>query len=213
MDVLKSVWDSGLIPVVVITDKENAVPAAKALLAGDVHIMEITFRTGAAAESIKAVTDMCPGMCVGAGTVINLGQCKEAVASGAKFIVTPGYSEEVVDWCISRQIPVIPGCVTPTEIMRAVNKGINIVKFFPMGVYGGVGAMKALAGPFPSVRFIPTGGVDADSFGEILSKPFIYAVGGSWVCTKQDIEQGNYDKITVLCREARETVVKARKTE
>lgn len=125
---------------------------------------------------------------------------------GAKFIVSPGYNEEVVAWCIEEGITVIPGCVTPTEIMTAINQGLTTIKFFPANVYGGLTAMKALAGPFTDVTFIPTGGVNADNLQEYVSHNFICAVGGSWLCSKKDINEKNYDKITELCKEAREKV-------
>ena len=134
MDVLSRLARAGVVPVVVLEDAKDAVPTAKAMLAGGVDVMEITFRTAAAADSIKAVADTCPDMLVGAGTVLNLTQCKLAVEMGAKFIVSPGFDAEVVDWCIANQIPVTPGCVTPTEITAAVNRGLKVIKFFPANV-------------------------------------------------------------------------------
>ena len=156
----------------------------------------------AAADSIKAVSDNCPDMITGAGTVVNLAQCIKAVENGAKFIVSPGFDEEVVSWCIEHNITVLPGCVTPTEIMAALKKGLDIVKFFPANVYGGLSAMKALNGPFSQVRFIPTGGVNADNLADFAKESFIHAVGGSWICAKSDIDKGNFDRITELSRQA-----------
>ena len=179
MTVTERLANSVVVPVVVLDKPEDAVPTANALLAGGVDVMEITFRTAAAAESIKAVSEQCPDVLVGAGTVINLEQCKKAVEMGARFIVSPGFNLEVVQWCIDNGVAVTPGCVTPTEIMSAVNLGLKVLKFFPANVYGGLTAMKA------------------------LSAPFIHAVGGSWVCAKADINAGNWDKITALCKEAR----------
>ena len=207
MDVLKRLAQSGVVPVVVLEDAKDAVPTAKAMLAGGIDVMEITFRTAAAADSIKAVAQECPDMVVGAGTVINLEQCKLAVECGAKFIVSPGYDEETVAWCCDNGVPVTPGCVTPTEIMMALKHGLKVLKFFPANVYGGLSAIKSLAGPFGGVKFIPTGGVNAQNLAEFISSPYIHAVGGSWICPKADIAAGNFDKITALCKEARKTLL------
>ena len=206
MDVMKRFNECGIVPVVVLDDAKNAVPTAKALLAGGVDIMEITFRTDAAADSIRAVSDECPGMLVGAGTVITLEQCKLAIECGAKFIVAPGFDEEVVAWCTKNDITVCPGCVTPTEIMAALKYGLRVLKFFPANVYGGITGMKALSAPFSGIKFVPTGGVNASNIAEYLAQPFIHAVGGSWICPKNDIAQGNFEKITELCRESKKMI-------
>ena len=201
---------TGIVPVVVLDDAKDAVPTANALLAGGVSVMEITFRTAAAADSIKAVSENCPEMFVGAGTVVTLDQCKKALECGAKFIVSPGFDPEVVSWCVERNIPITPGCVTPTEIMAAMKLGLNVVKFFPAGVYGGLKAMKALSAPFGGIEFIPTGGVDAKNLKEYLEAPFVHAVGGSWLCPKKEITTGNFDAITALCKEASQIVKEVR---
>lgn len=203
MDVLTRLASSIVVPVVVLEKVEDAVPTAKAMAAGGVDTMEITFRTACAPECIKAVAENCPDVLVGAGTIVNLEQCKLAVEMGAKFIVSPGYSEEVVSWCVDNGIPVAPGCVTPTEIMAALKHGLKMVKFFPANVYGGLNAMKNLSAPFVGLKFLPTGGVNASNIKEYIDAPFIHAVGGSWVCPKADIVAGNWDKITSLCLEAR----------
>ena len=207
MDVLKRLAQSGVVPVVVLDDAKNAVPTAKALVAGGIDVIEITFRTAAAADSIRAVAAECPEVVVGAGTVVTLEQAKLAVECGAKFIVAPGYDEEVVSWCCENNIPVTPGCVTPTEIMMALKHGLKVLKFFPANVYGGLSAVKALAGPFGGVKFIPTGGVNAKNLAEFIADPHIHAVGGSWICPKDDIAAGNFDKITALCKEARQALL------
>ena len=181
-------------PVVVLDDAKDAIPTARALLAGGVDVMEITFRTAAAADSIKALSENSPDMLVGAGTVVTLDQCKQALECGAKFIVSPGFDPEVVSWCAERNVPVTPGCVTPTEIMAAMKLGLNVVKFFPAGVYGGLKAMKSLSAPFGGVKFIPTGGVDAKNLKEYLEAPFVHAVGGSWLCPKKEIAVGNFGR-------------------
>ncbi len=204
MDVLSRLAASGVVPVVVLDDAKDAVPTAKAMLAGGIDVMEITFRTAAAPDAIKAVAENCPDMLVGAGTVMSLEQCKQAVALGAKFIVSPGTDEEIVDWCIANNIPVTPGAVTPTEITTLIKKGLKVIKFFPANVYGGLNAMKNLAAPFVGIKFMPTGGVNASNLREYIDAPFIHAVGGSWVCPKADIAAGNFEKITALCAEARQ---------
>ena len=203
MDVLERLARSVVVPVVVLDKVEDAIPTAKAMAAGGVDTIEITFRTACAPEAIKAVAENCPDVLVGAGTIINLEQCKLAVKMGAKFIVSPGYSEEVVAWCVENNIPVAPGCVTPTEIMAALKHGLKMVKFFPANVYGGLNAMKNLSAPFVGLKFLPTGGVNTANIKEYIDAPFIHAVGGSWVCPKAEISAGNWDKITALCLEAR----------
>ena len=205
MTVLERLANSIVVPVVVLDKAEDAIPTAKAMLAGGVDTMEITFRTACAAEAIKAVAEGCPDVLVGAGTIVNLEQAKLAVEMGAKFIVSPGFSEEVVGWCVENGIPVAPGCVTPTEIMAAMKHGLTMVKFFPANVYGGLNAMKNLAAPFVGLKFLPTGGVNTANIKEYVDAPFVHAVGGSWICPKAEISAGNWDKITQLCAEARKT--------
>ncbi len=203
MTILERFSNSIVVPVVVIDDAKDAVPTANAMLKGGVDVMEITFRTSAAPDAIKAVSENCPDVLVGAGTILNLEQCKLAVEMGAKFIVSPGFDKDVVAWCIENNIPVTPGCVTPTEITAAVNMGLKVIKFFPANVYGGLNAMKNLSAPFVGIKFLPTGGINTSNIKEYIDSPFIHAVGGSWVCPKADITDGNFDKITQLCMEAR----------
>ena len=207
MDVLSRLAAAGVVPVVVLDKAEDAVPTARAMLAGGIDVMEITFRTAAAADSIRAVAAEVPDMLVGAGTVINLDQCKLAVECGAKFIVSPGYDEETVAWCVDNGVAVTPGCVTPTEIMMAKKHNLNVIKFFPANVYGGLKALKSLSGPFPGTRFIPTGGVSNENIAEFASSPIIHAVGGSWPVPKKEINEGNFAKITELCAEARKALL------
>ena len=199
---LKRIGDCGIVPVVVLDTAENAVPTARALFAGGVDVIEITLRTPVGIEAIRRTAQECPDVCVGAGTVLTLDKCKQAVDAGALFIVSPGFDREIVCWCIEHDVAVVPGCVTPTEITRAMSFGLSVLKFFPNEVYGGLPAMKALSAPFGDVRFIPTGGISAKNLAEYASAPFIHAVGGSWLCTKQDIESGNFDHITDLAAEA-----------
>lgn len=170
-----------LIPVVVIKELSETDKILTALKKSNIMCAEITFRTACAKEAIAYAVEKYPDMTIGAGTIINAKQCKEAIAVGAKFIVGPGLSVEVAKVCKKKNIPYYPGCVTPTEIMQALSLGINIVKFFPANVYGGLKALKALSGPFPQVKFIPTGGVDNDNLDEFLSFEKVYAVGGSFM--------------------------------
>ena len=168
------------IPVVVIKELDEVDKILLALKANNINCAEITFRTACAAEAIKIACEKYPDMNIGAGTVINAEQCEKALEAGAKFIVSPGLSVAVAKICKLRGVPYYPGCVTPTEIMAALDLGINIVKFFPANVYGGLKAMKALAGPFPQIKFIPTGGVNPENIDEFLAWEKIYAVGGSF---------------------------------
>ena len=206
MDTFERFSHAGIVPVVVIDHAGDALPTARALLDGGVDVMEITFRTDAAAGAIRAVSEGCPEMLVGAGTVITLAQCRQAVEAGARFIVAPGYDEEVVSWCVEKGVPILPGGVTPTEILAALKHGRTVLKFFPAGVYGGLSAMKALSGPFKGIKFVPTGGVGPQNAGEYGAAPFIHAVGGSWVCTQSDIASHNFERISQLCREARQAL-------
>ena len=169
------------IPVVVINKIEDTEYTLGELCKGGLPCAEITFRTECAAEAIKLGKQLFPEMCIGAGTVINLDQCKRALDAGAEFIVSPGLSDEVAIYCVKNNIPYFPGCVTPTEIMRAISLGLTTVKFFPAGIYGGLKAMKALAAPFPQIKFVPTGGVDMSNIEEYLAFDKIQAIGGSFI--------------------------------
>lgn len=170
-----------LIPVVVIKELAEVDTILPALKNNQINCAEITFRTACAAEAIAYACEKYPDMNVGAGTVINAEQCEQALKAGAKFIVSPGLSQSVAEICKKKGVPYYPGCVTPTEIMAALELGITVVKFFPANVYGGLKAMKALAAPFPQIKFIPTGGVNRDNLDEFLSWEKIYAVGGSFM--------------------------------
>lgn len=186
-----------VIPVVVINDEKETIEILSKLREGGINCAEITFRTACAKEAIAIGTKAFEDMNIGAGTVINAEQAKSAVQAGAKFIVSPGFSGEVARYCTDEKIPYYPGCVTPTEIMCALSYGLNVVKFFPAGVYGGLKAMKALSAPFPQVRFIPTGGVDLSNLKEYLDFDKVYAVGGSFMM-KGDIVK-NCKEIVKIC--------------
>jgi 2-dehydro-3-deoxyphosphogluconate aldolase/(4S)-4-hydroxy-2-oxoglutarate aldolase len=210
MNFTDRVCEAGIVPVVVLNRVEDAVPLAGALLKGGITFMEITFRTECAADCIEVISREVPDMTVGAGTVINVEQAKTAVARGAEFIVSPGFDEETVRWALDNDIPVIPGTVTPTEIMKAVGIGLRVLKFFPADVYGGIKAIKALSAPFGQVRFLPTGGVSPDNLKDFISNKAVAAVGGSWVCKKDDIANHDWDKITALSAEAVQAIKEIR---
>ena len=192
----------GVLPAVALEDAGLAVPMAKAMLAGGVDLVEITFRTEAAAECIRRIREACPEMLVGAGTVVNLSQAAEAARLGAGFMVSPGISTAVVEFCKARNIPVIPGVATSTEIMLAMDCGLDTVKFFPAEASGGTAMLKSLHGPFPAMRFLPTGGVKAANMREYLALPYVAAVGGTWLTPAAALKAGDTEKITALCREA-----------
>ena len=177
-----------IVPVVVINDISEVQPKLGALSRGGINTAEITFRTACAETAIREAIKMFPEMNVGAGTVVNAEQCASAISAGAKFIVSPGFSKAVATICKDMNIPYYPGCVTPTEIMQAMDEGIYVVKFFPANVYGGLKALKALSAPFTKIKFIPTGGVDLTNLKEFLEFDRVYAVGGSFMM-KGDIEE------------------------
>ena len=190
-----------LIPVVVIKDVNETEKTLSALRAGGVNCAEITFRTACAAEAISLGVKLFPDMNIGAGTVINGQQCVEALNAGAKFIVSPGLSKDVAEICAANGIDYFPGCVTPTEIIEALELVLTTLKFFPANVYGGLKALKALSGPFPQVKFIPTGGVDLSNLKEFLEFDKIFAVGGSFMM-KGDITE-NCKKACKIIKEVK----------
>ncbi|MBP5416791.1 MAG: bifunctional 4-hydroxy-2-oxoglutarate aldolase/2-dehydro-3-deoxy-phosphogluconate aldolase [Clostridiales bacterium] len=208
--ILQKMEETGLVPVVVIDNIEDAVPTAKALLQGGIGMMEITFRTACAKDAIAKVKAEVPDMVVGAGTILDVKQAQDAVAAGAEFIVSPGFSEEVVRWCIENKTGVVPGCVTPTEIMAARALGLSVVKFFPANLFGGIKAIKTLSGVFRDMRFLPTGGVNLENISEFASEKCIVAIGGSFVCTSKDIREHNFLTITNLSKESVEKIHAAR---
>lgn len=200
MDVLAKVKEIGLVPVVVLNKVEDTIPTMQALHDGDVPVAEICFRTPCAAECIKLAAEKFPNDLVGAGTVINAEQCEQAIACGAKFIVSPGLSKDVAAVCKKHNVPYLPGIVTPTEIMEAISLGLTTLKFFPAGVFGGLKAINALGAAFPQCKFMPTGGVDNSNLAEFIASPKIIACGGSWMC------KGTPEEITAKCLAARKIV-------
>ncbi len=200
-EVVGRISASRLVPVVVVHDAHDAPPLAEALKAGGLGCAEITFRSAAAVEAIRAMAQD-PDMVVGAGTVLRPAQLEEALDAGAKFIVTPGFSAEVVKLARAASVPVFPGVATPTEIQMALEEGVEDVKFFPAEAMGGVVTLKALAGPFPTVRFIPTGGINAGRLVQYLELKSVLAVGGSWMVAPDLLADGRFDEVRRLTAEA-----------
>lgn len=200
----------GIVPVVVLEKVEDAAPLAHALMAAGMKSAEVTFRTDCAAECIEAMAAAEPEMCVGAGTVLNVEQVKRAVAAGSKFIVSPGYNEDVVKYCIAENIPVLPGTVTPSEVTAAVNLGLKVTKFFPAAQYGGLNTINALAAPFVGHRFMPTGGVNTGNVEEYLSSKNIIACGGTWMVKPALFADGDFSQVEQIAREAMAKVAEIR---
>lgn len=208
--VAETIQEMGVVPVVVLHDAKDAAPLAKALCNGGLPCAEVTFRTDAAQESIAVMTREYPEMFVGAGTVLTIDQVDRAIGAGAKFIVSPGFDPEIVDYCLRKNIPVFPGCITPSEIAQAVKRGLKIVKFFPAEQFGGMATIKAIAAPYVGLKFMPTGGVNAKNLENYLTCDEIIACGGSWMVKDDLIKAGKFDEITALTREAVELVAKIR---
>ena len=201
-EMLKQIENFGVVPVVVLNDAKDAAPLAKALCEGGLPCAEVTFRTEAAEESIRIMATQFPEMVIGAGTVLTIAQVDRAVAAGAKFIVSPGFDPEIVDYCISKGIVVLPGCITPSEAAQAVKRGLEVVKFFPAEQFGGVATIKALAAPYTGLRFMPTGGISAKNLAEYLGFKKIVACGGSWMVKGDLVAAGEFDKIKEMTAEA-----------
>lgn len=193
----------GVVPVVVLEEEADALPLAKALIEGGLPCAEVTFRTEAAAGAIRQITKNYPEMLVGAGTVLTIEQVDRAMASGAKFIVSPGFDPEIVDYCLEKQIPVFPGCMTPSEVAWAVKRGLEVVKFFPAEQAGGLAMIKAMAAPYPQLQFMPTGGIGPKNLTEYLSFEKILCCGGSWMVKGDLVKEKRYDEIRKLAKEAK----------
>lgn len=196
MTVLDQIRQYRIVPVVVFNTIEEVRPKLEAMIEGGLPVAEITFRTSCASEAIKIASEEYPDMLIGAGTVINRLQAEKAYNCGAKFIVSPGFSEEVACFCKEKEVPYLGGCVTPTEIMKAVSCGFNIIKFFPCSNYGGINTMKALSAAFPNVLFMPTGGINDSNLSDYLGWNKIFAVGGSWMM------KGSIEEIKNKCKDA-----------
>ena len=207
MDILKEIYNIGIIPVIKINDASKAVPLAKALIDGGLAAAEVTFRTDAAEESIRAITKAYPDMIVGAGTVLTIEQAKRALDAGAKFIVSPGFNPKVVSWCLEQGVTPLPGCTTPSEIEQALELGLGVVKFFPAEQSGGLAKIKAMSAPYGSVKFMPTGGVSLDNVNEYLNNNKIIACGGSFMVKESYIDNDNWEEITNLTKKAVSTML------
>ncbi|MBR2949214.1 MAG: bifunctional 4-hydroxy-2-oxoglutarate aldolase/2-dehydro-3-deoxy-phosphogluconate aldolase [Lachnospiraceae bacterium] len=209
--VLEKLHEIGIVPVVVLEDAKDAKPLAQALCDGGLPCAEVTFRTAAAEECIRIMSQEFPEMLVGAGTVLTIEQVDRAVAAGAKFIVSPGINPKVVRYCVEKGIPVTPGCITPSEVEQAIECGLDVVKFFPAEQAGGLAMIKAMAAPYVGMKFMPTGGISAKNVKEYLSYDRIIACGGSWMVKGDLVKAGDFAKITELTKEAVEIVKECRK--
>ncbi|MGA7509905.1 MAG: bifunctional 4-hydroxy-2-oxoglutarate aldolase/2-dehydro-3-deoxy-phosphogluconate aldolase [Erwinia billingiae] len=191
-----------VVPVIVINKLEHAVPLAKALVAGGVRVLEVTLRTACALDAIRAIAKEVPDAIVGAGTVINPQQLREVTEAGAQFAISPGLTEDLLQAANAGTIPLIPGISTVSELMLGLDQGLREFKFFPAEANGGVKALQAIAGPFPQVRFCPTGGISPANYREYLALNSVHCIGGSWLVPNDALESGDYDRITSLAREA-----------
>ncbi len=196
-----------IIPAVKIETLEDAIPVANALSQSQINIIEITYRSKVASAAIEAISKNCPQIIVGAGTVTNLKIAKNAVSKGAQFIIMPGFDEKTVDWCIKKNIPVIPGVATPTEIMTCKNKGLKVLKFFPATTCGAIEFLKAIKGPFADIKFIPTGGINEDNAKEYLSLANVIAVGGSWLTKPQFLKEKNFEIISAEAEKSISSII------
>lgn len=202
MNIFEQFSKIGIIPVVVLDDAKDAEPLARALCEGGLPCAEVTFRTAAAAESIRIMSEKFPDMLVGAGTVLTPAQVDEAIACGAKFIVSPGFNPTVVKYCLDKGIPVTPGTQTPSDMEKAIEMGLDVVKFFPAEPSGGLTMIKAVAAPYVGLRFMPTGGISAKNVREYLAYDRIIACGGSWMVRGDLVREGRFEEIKALVSEA-----------
>lgn len=209
--VLEEIQKIGIVPVVVLDDEKDAKPLAKALCDGGLPCAEVTFRTKAAEESIRIMAKEYPQMLVGAGTVLTIEQVDRAIEAGAKFIVSPGLNPKIVSYCMEKGIPVTPGCQTPSDIEKALELGLDVVKFFPAEPAGGLPMIKALAAPYTDVMFMPTGGINPKNVVDYLKFDRILACGGSWMVKGDLVKEGKFDEITALVKEAAKIVSDSRK--
>ena len=211
-EIESKVQSIGVVPVIKLSHPEqDAIPLAKALIAGGVPVAEVTFRAAGAAIAIKAMRENFPEMLVGAGTVLTIEQVDEAVAAGAQFIVTPGMDAEIVQYCQKIGVQIFPGCTTPTDYHTAYKLGLTTLKFFPAEQSGGIAKIKAMSAPFPMFKVMPTGGISLKNLADYIKNPVIAACGGSYMVTADLIENGKWDEITELCKQSVEIVKAARK--
>lgn len=202
MEILKQIEQLKLLPVIKLDSSENAAPLAEALIEGGLPAAEVTFRTDAAEDSIKIMTQKYPEMLVGAGTITSVQQAEKAVAAGASFLVSAGFNRKVTEYAVENHIPIFPGICTPTELMLLLEYNLPVAKFFPAEQYGGLKTIKALAAPFPNIKFMPTGGINTSNVCEYLACDKIIACGGSWMVKDAFINDHEFDKIRDLTKEA-----------
>ncbi|MBC5736778.1 bifunctional 4-hydroxy-2-oxoglutarate aldolase/2-dehydro-3-deoxy-phosphogluconate aldolase [Lawsonibacter faecis] len=202
MDMVELLRKVAIVPVIKMDCPEHAVPLARAIRRGGLSAVEITYRSDAAQESIRAIAEEVPDLFVCAGTVLTPEQAEQAVEAGARAVISPGLNLDTVRWCIAHEVPVIPGCATPTEVEMCMREGLSLLKLFPAGIVGGVGMLKALAGPYGTVQFMPTGGVKPGNVKEYLSQKNVAACGGTWIVPMDLLEAGRFDEIEALAREA-----------
>lgn len=204
--IIDRLTEKKLVPVIALTDEKNAEPLAQALLDASLRCMEITYRTDAAAGAISRLRERFPEIAIGAGTITNVKQAEDAVQAGSQYIVSPGLDDEVVKWCQSQQIPVIPGVATPTEVQRAMNLGLTTLKFFHSEASGGTRFLSGMAGPFADIQFIPSGGINEQNLAEYIKLKNVIAVGGSWFVKKTLIASGQFQEITRRTKRALEII-------
>lgn len=209
-ELLERIGEIGIVPVVVLNDVKDAEPLAQALCDGGLPCAEVTFRTDAAEESIRRMTESFPDMLVGAGTVLTIDQVDRAVAAGAKFIVSPGLNPKIVKYCNEKGVLIIPGCANPSDVEQAIENGLSVVKFFPAEQAGGLNYIKAIAAPYTGLKFMPTGGINPKNVRSYLAYDKILACGGSWMVKGDLVQEGEFDKVRELVKEAVEIVKESR---
>lgn len=199
---MQRMGEIGLVPVIRLDSPRKGVGLGRALVKGGIPVAEVTFRTSAAEEAIRIMTAEVPDLLVGAGTVLTREQAAVAIAAGAKFVVSPSYVDEVVDYCLERGVPVLPGVVNPDGVAKGIARGLEVLKFFPAGAAGGTAMLDAFAGPFGAVKFVPTGGIDAGNLANYARRANVLAIGGSWMVRPEMVEAENWPEIERQCREA-----------
>ena len=208
--ILEKIKEIGIVPVIKIDDAKNALPLAKALAAGGIPCVEFTFRTAQAEEAIRRTSIETEGILVGAGTVLSIEQADRAIDAGAQFIVSPGFNPKVVSHCLKKGITIIPGCLTPSEIEYAMEQGLEVVKFFPAQQAGGIEYIKAVSAPYPNIKFLPAGGINAENLIKYISFEKVIACCGSWMAGPDLINAGEFEKITALSRDAANIILSFR---
>ena len=209
MDMIEQIKNEKIVPVVKLENAKDAMPLAEALMAGGINVMEITFRTAAAAECISTIAKEFPNIILGAGTVLTLDQLEAAAEAGSTFMVSPGFNPKITEAAIKRGFPILPGVISPAEVEQAMNFGLTTLKFFPASIAGGIPMLKTFNAVYPMVNFMPTGGLNNDNFIDYLSCPNVIACGGSWMVAPKLIEEGNFAEVTRLSKAAKEKLAAA----